>query len=75
MEQSVDHPSLESSDRSLDEVQKQASDQLARELRESRTNVHDQSLFRQQTISLSISPNYVKQWNTTAAFRELYQNW
>lgn len=75
MEQSVNQPSLESSGRSLDEVQRQASDQLERELREGRTSVHDQSLCRQQTVSLSISPNYVKQWDTTSAFRELYQNW
>jgi hypothetical protein len=75
MEQSVDQPSLESSDRSLDEVQRQASDQLERELREGQANVPDKSLCRQQTVSLTISPNYVKQWDSTSAFRELYQNW
>ncbi|KAL2783978.1 hypothetical protein BJX66DRAFT_109274 [Aspergillus keveii] len=26
-------------------------------------------------IFLNFSPSYVKDWNTTAAFRELYQNW
>jgi hypothetical protein len=26
-------------------------------------------------IFLNFSPSYVKHWNTTAAFRELYQNW
>ncbi|GFG16460.1 hypothetical protein IFM61392_09518 [Aspergillus lentulus] len=30
---------------------------------------------RRTEISLSLSPNYVKDWDTTAAFRELYQNW
>jgi hypothetical protein len=30
---------------------------------------------RRVEISLSLSPNYVKDWDTTAAFRELYQNW
>lgn len=26
-------------------------------------------------ISLNFSPRYVKDWDTSAAFRELYQNW
>ena len=27
------------------------------------------------TFPLSISPSYVNDWDTSAAFRELYQNW
>ncbi|CEJ61898.1 hypothetical protein PMG11_10414 [Penicillium brasilianum] len=30
---------------------------------------------RQKTFPLSISLSYVKDWDTTDAFRELYQNW
>jgi hypothetical protein len=29
----------------------------------------------QQTVVFGISPAYVKDWDTTDAFRELYQNW
>lgn len=75
MEQPVSEPLSGENGRPLDEVQRQVSDQLDRELRQDKINEHDQSLYRQQTVSLSISPNYVKQWDTTAAFRELYQNW
>jgi hypothetical protein len=28
-----------------------------------------------QSFPLSISPFYVNDWDTSAAFRELYQNW
>ncbi|KAJ5219075.1 uncharacterized protein N7498_001174 [Penicillium cinerascens] len=75
MEQPVSEPLSGENGRPLAEVQRQVSDQLDRELRQDKINEHDQSLYRQQTVSLSISPNYVKQWDTTAAFRELYQNW
>jgi hypothetical protein len=30
---------------------------------------------RQKTFPLRISLSYVEDWDTTAAFRELYQNW
>lgn len=75
MEQPASQSSSEGNGCSLDEVQRQVSDQLERELRQGEMKEQDQSLCRQQTVSLNISPNYVKQWDTTAAFRELYQNW
>ncbi|KAJ5819501.1 hypothetical protein N7474_005092 [Penicillium riverlandense] len=36
----------------------------------------DSPIFQhQRTFSLSISSEYVKDWDSTCAFRELYQNW
>lgn len=32
-------------------------------------------LDREETFPFSISSAYVKDWDTAAAFRELYQNW
>ena len=74
MENPVDQASSETSDRSLDKVQRQVSDQLERELCQGELNEQDQSLCRQQTVSLNVSPNSMKHWNTAAAFRELFQN-
>jgi hypothetical protein len=75
MKNPVDQASSETSDRSLDKVQRQVSDQLERELCQGELDEQNQSLCRQQTVSLNVSPNVVKQWDTAAAFRELYQNW
>lgn len=75
MENPVDQASSETSDRSLDKVQRQVSDQLERELCQGELDEQDQSLCRQQTVSLNVSPNSVKHWDTAAAFRELFQNW
>jgi hypothetical protein len=57
----------------VEEVHSHASDQNDRY--SGKRSESSKSLCRQQTVSLGISPNYVKQWDTTAAFRELYQNW
>ncbi|KAJ5348624.1 uncharacterized protein N7506_001877 [Penicillium brevicompactum] len=46
--------------------------QLDRELRQSGEVLTEPS---QHTIPVGISPAYVKGWDTTDAFRELYQNW
>ncbi|KAJ5982311.1 hypothetical protein N7451_012411 [Penicillium sp. IBT 35674x] len=57
-------------------ISDEASKQLHSELRQSSDSpcvgVADQQ--SQQTVSFGISPSYVKDWNTTDAFRELYQN-
>lgn len=72
----MDHPAnlpLSAGFECAEEVHRLANDQRDRDLGNSSES--SQSLCRQQTVSLSISPNYVEQWDTTAAFRELYQNW
>ena len=35
----------------------------------------EMSLDDSLAFPLSISPSYVNDWDTSAAFRELYQNW
>ena len=49
--------------------------QLDRELRQSGEVTHTKTEPSQQTIPVGISPAYAKSWDTTEAFRELYQNW
>ena len=49
--------------------------QLERELRQSREVTRTTTEPSQKTIPVGISPAYVKSWDTTDAFRELYQNW
>lgn len=49
--------------------------QLERELRQSREVTRTTTEPSQKTILVGISPAYVKGWDTTDAFRELYQNW
>jgi hypothetical protein len=72
----MDHPTnllLSAGSECTEEVHRHASNQRDRD--SGNGSESSQSLCRQQTISLGISLNYVKQWDTTAAFRELYQNW
>ncbi|KAJ5938341.1 hypothetical protein N7466_001475 [Penicillium verhagenii] len=56
-------------------INDEASKQLHSELQQGSDSpcVADQQ--SQQTVSFGISPSYVKDWDTTDAFRELYQNW
>ncbi|KAJ5938489.1 hypothetical protein N7466_001623 [Penicillium verhagenii] len=56
-------------------ISDEASKQLHSELQQGSDSpcVADQQ--SQQTVSFGISPSYVKDWDTTDAFRELYQNW
>ncbi|KAJ5982738.1 hypothetical protein N7451_012838 [Penicillium sp. IBT 35674x] len=58
-------------------VSDEASKQLHGELRQVSdipcVGIADQPT--QQTVVFGISPAYVKNWDTTDAFRELYQNW
>ncbi|KAF2996556.1 hypothetical protein E8E15_000224 [Penicillium rubens] len=49
--------------------------QLDRELRQSGEVTRTTTEPSQQTIPVGISPAYAKGWDTTDAFRELYQNW
>lgn len=39
------------------------------------TSEENMGLGLEKAFTLSISPTYVKDWDTAAAFRELYQNW
>lgn len=50
------------------QLPKKAPDQQEQELSQ-------EQQVQQETWSLGITLNYVKDWNTPAAFRELYQNW
>jgi hypothetical protein len=65
----------ESEDNLPSEVEKQASEQLERELQPIETYKNARSLERQMSVTLTISPSYVQNWGPPAAFRELYQNW
>ncbi|KAJ5742665.1 uncharacterized protein N7511_011236 [Penicillium nucicola] len=49
--------------------------QLDRELQQSAGNTRAATELSQQTVTVGISPAYVNGWDTTDAFRELYQNW
>ena len=53
----------------------EANEQLHRELLHSGERACVGTQSSQRTIPLGISPAYVKDWDTTNAFRELYQNW
>lgn len=53
----------------------EANFQLDRELRQSGEVTRTTTEPSQQTIPVGISPAYAKGWDTTDAFRELYQNW
>ncbi|KAF4768593.1 hypothetical protein HAV15_002962 [Penicillium sp. str.  len=57
------------------EVEKQASEQLERDLQAIETYKDARGLERQMSVTLAISPSYVQNWDPPAAFRELYQNW
>jgi hypothetical protein len=50
------------------EVEKQASEQLERDLQA-------RGLERQMSVTITISPSYMQGWDAPAAFQELYQNW
>lgn len=52
-----------------------ATQQQVCELQTDKIAPGDLNLERQEYFPLSISSDYVKGWDTTAAFRELYQNW
>ncbi|OQD73331.1 hypothetical protein PENANT_c196G06609 [Penicillium antarcticum] len=65
----------ESEDYLPSEVEKQASEQLERELQPIETYKDARNLERQMSVTLTISPSYVQNWDPSAAFRELYQNW
>lgn len=67
--------SLESEDYSPSDAEKEASDQLERELQANETYKDAPSLERQMSVTLNISPSYVEDWDSTDAFREFYQNW
>ncbi|KAJ5515935.1 hypothetical protein N7527_007495 [Penicillium freii] len=67
--------SLESEDFSPSEAEKEASDQLERGLQSNETYNDVPSLERLMSVTLTISPSYVEDWNSTDAFREFYQNW
>lgn len=58
-------------------ISEEASEQLHGELQQISdtpgVGIADQ--LSQQTVLFGISPAYVKDWNTTNAFRELYQSW
>lgn len=57
------------------EVEKQASEQLERDLQAIETYKDAWGLECQMSVTLAISPSYVQDWGAPAAFRELYQNW
>ncbi|KAJ5494107.1 hypothetical protein N7463_010194 [Penicillium fimorum] len=57
------------------EVEKQASEQLERDLQAIETYKDARGLERQMSVTLAISPSYVQNRDPPAAFRELYQNW
>ena len=65
----------ESEDYLPGEVEKQANEQLERELQPIETYKDARNLERQMSVTLTISPSYVQNWDPAAAFRELYQNW
>jgi len=65
----------ESDDCLPSEVEKQVSEQLERELQAIETYKDARNLERQMSVTLTISPSYVQNWDPPAAFRELYQNW
>lgn len=65
----------ESEDHLPSEVEKQASEQLERELQPTETYKDARNLEHQMSVTLTISPSYVQNWDPSAAFRELYQNW
>jgi hypothetical protein len=66
--------SLESEDYSPSDAEKEASDQLERELQANETYKDSPSLERQMSVTLAISSSYVQDWDSTDAFRESYQN-
>ncbi|OQD94904.1 hypothetical protein PENSOL_c023G00732 [Penicillium solitum] len=61
--------------KSPSDAEKEASDQLERELQSNETYKDAPSLERQMSVKLTISPSYVEDWNSTDAFREFHQNW
>ncbi|KAJ6045616.1 uncharacterized protein N7446_012480 [Penicillium canescens] len=65
----------ESEDYLPGEVEKQANEQLERELQSIETYKDARNWERQMSVTLTISPSYVQNWDPAAAFRELYQNW
>jgi hypothetical protein len=67
--------SRESEDYSPSHAEKEASDQLERELQANEIYKDAPSLERQMSVTLTISPSYVEDWDSADAFREFYQNW
>lgn len=59
----------------LEQPQLNPSEQVKCDIQHVEPNREDIRKGSQQTFSLNISPSYVEDWDTTAAFRELYQNW
>ena len=75
MDSPANNSPCKSKDYSPSDAVKEASDQLERELQANEAYKDAPNLERQMSVTLTISPNYVQDWDSTDAFGEFYQNW
>lgn len=75
MSQSKDESPSARQEEPRDQSQVNLSEQVKCETQQNEPSREDIRSDRQQTFPLSISLSYVEDWDTVAAFRELYQDW
>ncbi|KAJ5369974.1 uncharacterized protein N7496_006094 [Penicillium cataractarum] len=75
MSQSKNEPPSCSQEEFVDQPPLNPSEQFKCETKNNEPSEEDTCAGRQKAFPLSITLSYVKDWDTTDAFRELYQNW